>query len=223
MAEARIYPPSEQRLAEARRAGHVPRGSFVVFAAVLAGVSFSLDGWGMSFLGRLGTLWREWLEGVAHGRVPDASQVLRERVPQLLWPSLASLGALFVIAAGLSFLAQGSARFLPFARVRRHFAPAQPPRASKLLWSLLVLLLAISALYEFVRIAPNTAGSELSRWLLRLSALTALVSVLDVALARASFLRSLWLTRREHLDEQREAYGSPEMRAERARLRRELP
>jgi hypothetical protein len=155
--------------------------------------------------------------------MPQAGQVLFERVPQLFWPLLAFLAGLFVISVGLIFLAQGSAYFLPFARVRRHFAHVSPPRTSKLLWSILVPLLAFSALREFVRVAPNTAGLELSRWLLRLSALSALLSVLDVVLARAGFMRSLWLTRREHLDDQREAYGAPEMRTERARLRRELP
>jgi flagellar biosynthesis protein FlhB len=45
-------------------------------------------------------------------------------------------------------------------------------------------------------------------------------ALVDAFLARAAFFRSLWLTRREHREEQREAYGSPELRAERERLRR---
>src|SRR4051794_18189700 len=110
MAEARTYPPSDQRIAEARRAGHVPRSSFVGFTALLAGLSWGLDAWGEGFLGRLGALWRDLLEQLARGQTPEASQVLLERVPQTLWPLLAVLAGIFVLAVALVFVAQGSAR-----------------------------------------------------------------------------------------------------------------
>jgi flagellar biosynthesis protein FlhB len=161
------------------------------------------------------------LEEYARGDTPQASQVLLERVPHTLWPLLALLLGVFAIAVALSLLAQGSARLLPLQRQRRSFSRLPAPRTSKFLWCVLLSLLAVAALHEFVRVAPGTAGPAASRWLLRASALAALISVLDIVLARTAFLRSLWLTRREHLDDQREAYGSPEMRTARAQLRRE--
>jgi flagellar biosynthesis protein FlhB len=221
MAQARIYPPSEQRIAEARRAGHVPRSSFVAFASLLAVTSCALDGWGDLSLQRLAALWQGLLEACARGEAQDAGQVLLDWVARGAWLLMALLLALFLTAVGTSLWAQGSARRLPLQRLRRGFERANPPRTSKVLWSVLVSLLALAALYESMRVAPNTVGPTFSDWLMRLSALTALVAVLDVALARADFMRSLWLTRREHLDDQRDAYGPPELRAERARLRRE--
>ncbi len=221
MAEARIYPPSEPRFAEARRAGHVPRPSLVVLSCALVAVSGFLRGWAGDLVGRLGALWRELLSGVARGQHPDPAVVLLERVPALLGPFAWGLVAIFAAGVGFSFLAQGSARFVPFVRPRRGFERPSSPLTSKLLWVLLVSALALAALSSFTRLTPFTARSVAADWLARCAALSALVAVLDVVLARARFVRSLWLTRREHLEDQREAYGAPELRAARARLRQE--
>src|SRR4051794_32858487 len=142
MAEARIYPPSDQRIAEARRAGHVPRSSFVVFSALLAGSSLGAHVWADGFLGRLGALWRDLLEQSARGKMPEASQVLLERVPQTVWPLLALLSAIFALAVAFGFLTQGSARLLPLQRRRRSFSRLAAPRVSKLLWCVLLSFLA---------------------------------------------------------------------------------
>ena len=56
---------------------------------------------------------------------------------------------------------------------------------------------------------------------LRLVAVLLLLSLIDAALSRAAWWRSLWMTRRERKAEDREAYGSPELHAARARIRRE--
>ena len=221
MAEARIYPPSEPRFAEARRAGHVPRPSLVVLSCALIGVSGLLQGWAGDFVEALGALWGELLRGVARGQHPDPTAVLLERVPALLWPLAWWLLVVLAAGVGFSFLAQGSARFVPFARPRRAFERASPPSASKLLWALVVTALAVAALQDLTRVTPSSAGAVVAHWLTRFAALSALVAVLDVVLARVRFVRSLWLTRREHLDDQREAFGAPELRAARARLRDE--
>ncbi|MFT3927226.1 MAG: EscU/YscU/HrcU family type III secretion system export apparatus switch protein [Myxococcales bacterium] len=219
MAEARVYPPSEHRIAEARRAGLAPRTSFVALAAGLAVGGLWFEYWGGALLQGLSQLWRVQLAAFERAEVPDAGAALRSQLPQLLWPLACAFVVYFVLALGLSFVAQGSARFLPMRRRTRAFPPVPAPASGKALWVLAVFLASLGALHEWVRVRPDTAHLLAARWWFRLSALAALIGVFDALLARLVFVRALWLTRREHLDEQREAYGAPELRTARARAR----
>jgi type III secretory pathway component EscU len=64
-------------------------------------------------------------------------------------------------------------------------------------------------------------GTLVIKLLTRLALALSALAVIDTAFARAAFFRALWQTRREYTAEQREAYGSPELRAARERVRHE--
>ena len=123
-----------------------------------------------------------------------------------------------MLAVASSFLAQGSARLLPLQRNRRSFSRLPAPRTSKLLWCVLRIAAGRGALHEFLRVAPHggacRSGALVAAFV---GSRCVLISVLDVTLARTAFMRSLWLTRREHLDDQREAYGAAQRCEARAR------
>ena len=71
-------------------------------------------------------------------------------------------------------------------------------------------------------LAPGGVAQLLTSYVAWLAVALALVAVIDVASARTAFLRALWMTRQELREEQREAYGSPELRGARAAVRRSL-
>jgi flagellar biosynthesis protein FlhB len=82
-------------------------------------------------------------------------------------------------------------------------------------------LAVFSVAHASLRVDEGSLMSVTSSWLIRLAGSLVACAVIDAALARAQFFRSLWMTRREHLDELREAHGSAEMRSARERVRRE--
>jgi flagellar biosynthesis protein FlhB len=218
MDEARTYPPSEQRILEARRAGHVPRTGLVAMAAQALGLTIALTYLGDSLWSALAQLLAQSLTALTLAPPPAA---FIARIAPAFGTSLFLLLALvWALAMLAQLLAQGFAVRWPFTRSRRPFAPLRPARGPRLLAAILVLGFSLVLLPEVLRVTPHTAGGLLARGSLRVSMLLVACALVDVFLARAAFFRTLWLTRREHQDELREAYGAPEMRAERERIRR---
>jgi hypothetical protein len=231
MAEARPYPPSEQRIAEARRAGHVPRTSLVAFAALWGGLSLGLAWCAPAFQRRGGALFAralsECCSGAARGggaRGPwSPEHLLRQELPGLVGPLLLCCAGAWLLALCACGVAQGMALRWPFARApRRRFARAAAPRIPRLLAGLLSLACGFAGLRELLAAEPDQLGATLSRAALRLGAAWIACAVIDAALARGAFFRALWLTRREQRDEQREVHGAPELRAARAQARAAL-
>jgi flagellar biosynthesis protein FlhB len=224
MAEAKIHPPSPERIAEARRSGLAPRAPLVgLVAAILA-----LFLWGRLLVSRvlaqLEALFRGALAQAARGAPPGEAW---ELVKPVAFSLAELLGAVFLCLVAASIVAQGPHFAWP-KRPRRPFTRARKSRTASLLAALLVPLVAVSLLPRALWIEPQQVGDVLLSALGRLSALLLVLALIDVAFARTRFLRALWLTRREQRDAQREVHGAPELRAarERARVawsRREAP
>jgi flagellar biosynthesis protein FlhB len=220
MSEARIHPPSEQRLSEARRIGHVPRaplvGVFALWASLLLGLSLSAP----RLWGALVHLLRAPLEAAASGRAWSLVDLAKPGT-QLLWSiAFLLLGAFVALALG-TLITQGPAfGFVGASRLRP--SPLRPARSSALLFAFGLPFLCAQVSARALRAEPHELTALLRDFALYLAAYLGACSLLDAALARAAHVRSLWLTRREQRDEQREAYGSPEVRRVRDRLRREL-
>lgn len=217
MTGARIYPPSEQRIAEARRAGHVPRTSLVGLAGALSGLALGLFLVGGRIAAACSGLLVSVLGAEERLRAGLAVQLVTEICSALMWLlACAGLGALIFGALG-----QGIALRVPFSRPRRPFPRSAAPRTTKFLAAFAVVGVGAAALSEGMTATPASLVELLFRFLVHVAAVFCACALVDAALARTGYFRSLWLSRREHLDEQREAYGSPEIRAARARLRNE--
>ena len=220
MADARVYPPSEQRLVEARRQGHVPHTTLVSFAGAF--VAFAL--WAPRAAPQLSTevaeLWRAALARAAEGRPLAAGTLLSEMLSSVL--GTLSLGLAMMLAAMVLalWLVQGVAWGLIVRSPRPRFErPRRDATAPLLLVSCALVVLGVT-LFATFRLELVTLSEGLERWLLASSVCLVACAFVDAAFARARHMRSLWLTRREHLDELREAYGSLELRSERQRRSR---
>lgn len=219
MVEARTHPPSEQRLSEARRAGHVPRAALAGACGALVGGVLGLSALGEPLWKACKALFRACLEAAT----APAGEGLA-RLKSVSWAVASGLAILLACcwlgAALAQFLAQGLGFKPPFGRVRERFEALKPPRTSRLLAALAVLLSAGVIALDAWHATPHDAPDLLSRFGMRLAWLLVGCALVDAFLARAAFVRSLWMTRREHREALREAYGAPEVRALRARLRR---
>lgn len=144
---------------------------------------------------------------------------------RLLEDSAWALGSLLLAmalgASLLSLLASGFSLRLPFARPRHAFAPLRMPRTPRLLLACAMAVLTANFAFDALQLTASSFPGHVLRFVLGLSGLVLLCAVLEAVLARTAFIKSLWLSRSEHMDEQREAYGAPEIRAARARARRE--
>ena len=220
MSEARIHPPSEQRLSEARRLGHVPRaplvGLFALWSSLLLGLSLAAP----AFRGGLEALLRGPLEATAQQRPWTLAELWAPGSRLLASCAFVLLGAFVALALG-TWISQGPAfGFAPASRLR---LPAlRAPRVTAVLFALGLPILCGQIAARSLRAEPSHFGDIVRDFALYAAAYLAACALLDAALARAAHVRSLWLTRREQRDEQREAYGSPELRRARARLRGEL-
>lgn len=215
MAEAKIHPPSPQRVVEARRSGLVPRAPLVgPVAAVLALFLFGRL-FVPTLVAQLEALFRRALDAGTHGVSGAEAWAL---VAPIAFSMAELLGAVFLVTVAASLLAQGPHFAWP-KRPRKPFTRARKSRTASLLAALLVPLVALSLLPRALWIEPEELGDLLLSALGRLSALLLTLALIDVAFARTRFLRALWLTRREQRDEQREAYGAPELRAAREHAR----
>jgi flagellar biosynthesis protein FlhB len=218
MSQARIHPPSEQRLSEARQLGHVPRAPlvslFALWSTLLLGLSLAAP-----------TLWRA-LEELVRGPLEAAAlghtlALSSTALKQLAWSlACALLGAFVALALG-TLVSQGPAfGFAGASRLRP--VPVRPPRSTGLLFALGLPVVCLQIAARALRAEPAQLASLLRDFALYAAAYLAACALLDASLARAAHVRSLWLTRREQQEEQREAYGSPELRRVRDRLRRAL-
>jgi flagellar biosynthesis protein FlhB len=220
MAGAKIHPPSEQRVAEARRAGLAPRpviaGLAAAWVTIVAGLRLCAPG----LWQRVAELWRLPLEALALGDAARAFELARTLLFEIAGQLALLLAAAASCIALVSWLAQGPHFALP-TRARRPFEA--PPRSmlAGVLAALAACVVCAAFLSPALWLEPSSVGPLLARFGATLALVLALAALIDVAVARTAFLRALWMTRQELKEEQREAYGSPELRRARAHLRRE--
>ncbi|HEY6882236.1 MAG TPA: hypothetical protein VI299_29600 [Polyangiales bacterium] len=198
------HAPSSQRIAEARASGHVPRAPLSWVTGLLALLVVVVPQ-RSAFQRELLALFREPLQAGDPARAWDS---VRELALRCAW----SLTLVFVLVAGATWLVQGPAFA---AGTRKKFRKVRLDRTASALWAGAVALLAAFYAFAAVQLSVEQVGS-FGFWL-------AFVSVaclaIDVAFARARWLSSLWMTRREFLDEQREQGPLPELVAARKRAR----
>lgn len=220
MADARVYPPSEQRLAEARRQGHLPRAALVGVAGPFVAFAWWAPRAAESLAHELLGLWQAAFSELAQGRTPKVEPLLRQGA-DLVLSTLAPGFALMLAATVLGlWLLQGVTWGFPRAPARPRFTRLRRDATAPLLFVALLSAMYLGGLSSAFRAESATLGDQIAVWL-SASALALLVcAAVDAAFARARHVRSLWLTRREQQDELREAFGSPELRSERARRRR---
>lgn len=221
MAPPRPFPPSAQRIAEARQSGHVPRPLLVGLAAGFIAVTGGAAVVGPRLAASLQRFLRGSLEALAQGEREAAYGQLAALLGELTGLLALVLALLF---AGLLLgcaVAQGkSFGFSRATREARFPKPAGDRTASVLF--VLGLWACVGAALVELRVATVTDLGELGASLGRRVVLLALATaIVDGALARARFFESLFMSRREQLDEQRAAFGAPELRTARRRLRRE--
>jgi flagellar biosynthesis protein FlhB len=195
---ARPHAPSAQRIAEARATGHVPRAPllslFGLLGAIAVGVSQA-----PAFGRELVALFEVPLSGA------DAFGLLDALWRRTAW----SLALVLAIVIGGSWLAQGPA----FGTRRTKFAFQGVDRTASVLFGLASVVLAIFLVLDLqlFRIDPNYG------WALAMLSVACLA--IDIAFARARWFASLWMTRREFLDERRDQGVSPEIAASSRRAR----
>jgi flagellar biosynthesis protein FlhB len=222
--QARTEKPSESRVHEARAHGHAPRAELMGLAAAFLTLSLLLVSFGERITHALQALLREPLRAAAHGEhIPLDQQLATVRA----WfgPWLASgLALCFVTIVIARSLAQGGFNFsLRALAPRKRFDKIASTRWLSGLIGVALLCVVIGiALPAALRAEPAEFQPLLTTLALRLVAVLLLLALIDAALSRAAWWRSLWMTRRERKAEDREAYGSPELHAARARIRREM-
>jgi flagellar biosynthesis protein FlhB len=220
MAGARIHPPSEQRVADARRAGLAPRPALAGFAAAWFALAAGLQLRGPVLWQQVEDLWRRPLEALALRDAGRARALAFSLLADIAGHCALLLAAAAACATLVAWLAQGPHFGLP-VRARRPFQqPARSPLAGALA-GLAACAVFAALLSPALWLEPAGVALVLTRFAAYMAVVLALAAVVDVALARTAFLRALWMTRQELQDEQREAYGSPELRRARANIRRE--
>jgi flagellar biosynthesis protein FlhB len=219
MASARPYPPSAQRVAEARASGHAPRPLLLASTSALLYLLACAAALGTRALTHLQAFLSDATGALAAGDSARAyarlALFLRDGASTL---ALLLLG-MFVVLLAAELFGRGAS----FARVRARvpFPPVRRDPSALLVWSIGLTLAASFAVLELLPLAPGELAPFASDWLRRIALLALACAVLDVTLARARFFASLWMTRREQLDEQRAAFGAPELKRAQARLRSE--
>lgn len=198
------HAPSSQRIVEARASGHVPRAPLLWVVGLLALLAVGVLE-APAFARALLSLFREPLET---GDPARAFAGLRELILRSAW----SLAAVFVLMALVTWLVQGPAFA---AGTRKKFTPARLDRTASVLWASLVALLAVFHAFAAVQLSLD----ELGDWGWGLSLASAACLAIDIAFARARWFSSLWMTRREFLDEQRDQGPPPELVTARKRAR----
>jgi type III secretory pathway component EscU len=221
MTEAKIHPPSRSRVADARAAGLAPRPLLVGLSAALFALASCVHSFGRSVAQDLATLLSAPLDALAHGESRAALDPIAPVIGRLLRTTAgAMLGVAVCVVLGL-LLAQGSAFAFPRANTRRLAAPRVSLEAT-LLAIVGLLVLCSFALFSALWLEPMQWPDFGARFLRQLAALFLGLAIVDAAFARTAFFRALFLTRRELREEQREAYGAPELRAARATARQQI-
>jgi flagellar biosynthesis protein FlhB len=195
---SRPHPPSAQRVLEARASGHLPRAALLWLAGALGLLAVGAAV-GPNLGERLRASWSEELLRAAAGEPTH----VRERLAALSSLLAGSLAVILALLLGVGWLVQGPG-FASWAR-RTHFERVGLDRTASLVWALGLVLLTGFTLADF------------ASWAWGFALLSVGCLVIDVAFARARWFASLWLTRREYVDMQREQAPAPEVRA---RMRR---
>lgn len=221
MNSARPYPPSAQRIAEARASGHHPRASLVCGNAALVvalALGFLL---GARWFAGLVALFRATMSAWSRADAAGAYRLLtRYAHGTLLSCTLAALGLTLLVTASC-VLARGPRGGRAREPARARFPRLAPGRTAPLLFALGLALVTGLSLGEVLALDASSLLGLASRWAWGVALIAVLTLIVDVAFAQARFYASLRMTRRELLDEQRAAFGAPELRALRQRLLRE--
>jgi len=222
MADSKIHPPSASRIEEARATGLAPRPLLVGLAGGCSALLLCVAWQASAVIGALRALLQEPLHALAEGRARQAETLAQEALRTLAYQGAITAGALLLGTACAALVAQGPSFGWPAAsKGRGRFAEPAPARSVPFLAGIVLVVVAGSLLPDLLWVAPAGVGAQLPRLVTRVALFLAALAIIDAALARAAFFRALWLSRREQRDEHREAYGSPEIRATRERIRRE--
>lgn len=220
--EARTEPPADSRIHEARAQGHVPRAELAGVVAVFLTLTLLLAVSRERLLEALRSLLREPLRALAAGEVPSLQDALLGAMARLGSSLLFVLSCCLLSVVATLVLAQGVRFRLAVGASKARFAKVESTRIVRIALSGLVCFAAFAGgLFDLLRVLPSELSALLVAGALRFSLLLSLLAVVDTLLSRAAWWRSLWMTRRDRLREEREAFGTPEMRAARQRLRRE--
>jgi flagellar biosynthesis protein FlhB len=218
MTEAKIHPPSRSRIAEARAAGLAPRPLLLGLSACLFALASSLHASGSVFAEDLVSLLGAPLDAFAQGHTEAALGLAATLSARIAKNSALFAFSAFACSAIALILAQGLQLSMPRADTRRFSAPRLSLEASSLA---VVGVLALGFLHvgDALWLVPSQLPAFSARVLDQLAVLFFALAIVDASFARAQFFRALFSTRRELREEQREAYGAPELRAARAAAR----
>jgi type III secretory pathway component EscU len=221
MTEAKIHPPSRSRIAEARASGVLPRPLLIGVSAALLALSLFVRAFGPAFARPLQALLHAPLDRFAHGEsAPNVDQAV-PHIAALLHSSALALGAVAACVILGALLAQG-AQFGFARRNRRRFSAPKLSLEASLLAIVGVLALGAFNVIDALWLELGAFPAFVERLCAQLAALFLALALIDAAFARAAFFRGLFLTRRAQREEQREAFGAPELRAARAKARQQL-
>jgi flagellar biosynthesis protein FlhB len=221
MTEAKIHPPSRSRITEARASGVLPRPLLIGVSAALFAVASTVRSAGPFVARELEALLRAPLDAFAQG---ESAPQLARVAPQIAGLMRASALSLISVATCVivgALLAQGAQLGFGLRNRRRFSAPKLSIEAS-LLAIVGALGLGAFNLIDALWLEPTAFPAFAQRLCTQLAALFLALALIDAAFARAAFFRALFLTRRELREEQREAFGAPELRAARAKARQYL-
>jgi hypothetical protein len=185
-------------MAEALASGHVPRAPLLSLFGLLGLLAVGA-GQAHALGAELIALLQVPLSGA------DATEILHGLLRRTAW----ALGVILAVLVLGSWLAQGPA----VVSKRSTFADPGTDRTASVLFALASLVLLTS-----VVLAAQALELEAGYgWALAL--VSAACLAIDIAFARARWVASLWMTRREFVDAQRDQGVSPEVAAARRRAR----
>jgi flagellar biosynthesis protein FlhB len=229
---SRTEPASARRLAQARAGGDVPRSFDLSSLAVLAVMVAGLMWWGAHLFATLQNLLAAHFRSVTQFSLESAFSLLQ----QIGLAAIPFLAALFLAGLLAPMLLSGwvfaprvvqfqGGRLNPFSRLLRLFSPRGLFDSVKAIVVWLAAGAALAWLFrthldELARMtvlpldeAAALAGDLLLHGLLLLLGAALLVALLDVPWQWWRYLKRLAMTRAEVLAEEREAEGSPELKA----------
>lgn len=242
------HEPTERRLEEARREGDVARSTDLATAAAYGGLLLALLGAGAAIAGRAGTALAVLLAQAdrlaplfADGGRPLTGGLLGAVglaiAPLLLAPFGAVLAAFAlqraIVAAPRNLLPQLS-RISPLAAARQKFGRRGlfefAKSAVKLGVTALVLwfflLARLPEILGMAALGPGPAAGGMMRLVVEFLALAlgvaAVIGALDFLWQRHEHRRRLRMSRKELMDELRQAEGDPHLRQERRRRGQEI-
>jgi flagellar biosynthetic protein FlhB len=235
------HEPSERKLEEARRKGEIARGRDLWAAAGFAGLLLAMvatGAAGVRAIGTAGAVVLDQADRLAALMVSDgaaalaglAGAVALAALPFFALPAIATLAAI-VAQQGLVFapdkLAPKLARISPLAGIRNRFGVAGLFEFAKSFIKLVAVSAVLGAFLVFrmtpimgsMYLSPGLASATLARllveFLVLIVVLQGAIGALDFLFQRADHRRRQMMSRRELLEEMRQAEGDPHFKAER--------